>query len=154
MSEFIWLDSHFLCMSLLHHNLLISREDMVSLCGICNRLQNMKIEILKKYYDNVMRILWECYENIMSLLHYNLQISRQDWSYITSFCGICNRLQNWKLRPTSRNVEGKFYAESQKYWKIIAGRRTLKEYCQTPKKTCIHCFTQIILLYHFFWFAP
>ena len=69
-------------MSLLHHNLLISREDKVSLCGICNRLQNMKIEILKKYY-----------ENIMSLLHYNLHISRQDLSYKTSLCGIC-RLQN------------------------------------------------------------
>ena len=49
-------------MSLLHHNLLISREDKVSLCGICNRLQNMKIEILKKYYENVMRTSLEYYE--------------------------------------------------------------------------------------------
>ena len=49
-------------MSLLHHNLLISREDKVSLCGICNRLQNMKIEILKKYYEYVMRSSLEYYE--------------------------------------------------------------------------------------------
>ena len=96
-------------MSLLHHNLLISREDKVSLCGICNRLQNMKIEILKKYYENVMRISRACCIIICKLVVKINLIKRVCVEYATG-CRIenCVRLQeilNEHFMLRVRNIE-------------------------------------------------